>query len=401
MRPPFATLLAGVLLAAAPAGSETSSVWLDVQAPQRVEGPVALVELRGQAGVGAEGRYDLVLCIDTSHSTAFASGVDVDGDGRVGRALRSANDPQRRYNWNPRRFSTDSDDTRLAAERVAAQRLIQRLNLSRTRVGLVRFDSRAEIIAELGSSQEELTAALDGLGDHVFAGGTTEPATALRAAEAMLSAAPPVAGDVPRRFIVLLSDGELTRGADAYDEILAAADAAARVQARIEAFLWGEGSERDDALFDELATRTEGAVQRLARPADVMVALPQIRLSRVRAVSITNATGGAPARALRRFPDGSFDGIVPLQPGLNRLVVDALGPQDGAARWERQVEYVPSTKPDPSGEATLERLRRRTLETELAVRARERSRSTQGQALELEAAPPGAAPETPDSSATP
>jgi hypothetical protein len=84
------------------------------------------------------------------------------------------------------------------------------------------------------------------------------------------------------------------------------------------------------------------------------------------------------------FPDGSFDGFVQLVQGTNRLRITALGDAAGRATLEREVRYVPPLEPDPAEiEAFRERLRARTAETDLGVRARQ-GESPEGLGRDLE-----------------
>src|SRR5262245_56701722 len=70
-----------------PAQHSAEKVFLEVEEPaagsvQRA--PIPLVELRGRAGATAPGRHDIAIAVDLSSSTRLPSGVDVDGDGKVG-----------------------------------------------------------------------------------------------------------------------------------------------------------------------------------------------------------------------------------------------------------------------------------------------------------------------------
>jgi hypothetical protein len=78
------------------------------------------------------------------------------------------------------------------------------------------------------------------------------------------------------------------------------------------------------------------------------------------------ALAGAPPRALRAFPDGSFDGFVPLAPGENRIEFEVVLDDGRRARAERTLIYEPIETPSADDEALLEALRGRTAETEIA-----------------------------------
>ena len=112
-------------------------------------GPIGVLEVAGWAGASSEDRHELIIAIDVSESTGLPSGVDVNGNGRIGRTLRSSRDPLRQP--NPRRRCNDPGDTVLAAEIAGARQLIEHLDPKRTRVGIVIFSGGARVIAPLGA----------------------------------------------------------------------------------------------------------------------------------------------------------------------------------------------------------------------------------------------------------
>jgi hypothetical protein len=88
-------LIAAVALLAA-SGARAERVYVEVDAPHSgdlVREPMALVEVRGWVGTGLRGVHDVMLVVDLSASAFRASGVDVDGDGVIGRTLTSRRDP--------------------------------------------------------------------------------------------------------------------------------------------------------------------------------------------------------------------------------------------------------------------------------------------------------------------
>jgi hypothetical protein len=109
---------------------------------------------------------------------------------------------------------------------------------------------------------------------------------------------------------------------------------------------------------------------------------------------IENRTSGQAARALRTFPDGSFDAFVPLEAGRNEIRVTAVATDGSRAALDRAVVYRPDVAQGPAGaalreeqQALLAELRRRTREVELWAEV-ERGRGVQLRELELEAEPP-------------
>jgi hypothetical protein len=134
-------------------------------------------------------------------------------------------------------------------------------------------------------------------------------------------------------------------------------------------------------VFAALAQRSGGRFERLAQAGDAIAALPQTDLVGLETLRIVNATTGRPARALRRFPDGRFDGFVELAPGTNRIRVEATASDGAHAASERTVARD-AAHPDPAAaEALLRELRRRTREVELRA---EMERTRRVRTLELE-----------------
>ncbi len=388
-----------VLLPALSGAAPDTDSWVRISSPPaglEMVGPVGGLEVRGVAGVGAGSRFDVVIALDWSGSTALASGADVDGDGHLGRPLRSSRDPLRPP--NPNRLSSDPGDTVLAAEIAAARRLLERLDPARSRVGLVGFAATAEVLAPVGADRTALDRALEELGSGRFSSGATNLAAALDTALEALDAAPP--DGARSRVVVLLSDGTPTEPAPvarAAERARGAAERAARAGVRVDSFALGVEPMEGSGVFAEMAERSGGRAELLTEPGDVLLALPRLRLAAIRDVRVRNATTGDEARATRIFPDGSFDAWVPLVPGENRIVATAE-PRGGppvAAESRVHFQYRPARSPAEAeaAQATLERLQRRTLETELAVEAEQRREGETERVLELETPPPLKSPD--------
>jgi hypothetical protein len=393
-RCPSLALALCLLTAAVPArGAED---WITIDAP--AEGATVtlpLVEVRGRAVPGGAAANDLVIAIDLSDSVVLPSGWDVDGDGPGGRtdAAGFAGDPA----FAARARAADLDDSVLMAELTAARALLDRLDLTRDRVALVAFSDEARLLAPLGSSRAQLDVALDGLARGVdgWLRGTNF-GDAIAVAQRALGDDPEAlargeTGGLPgrRRAILFLSDGEptLPAGRDMpRQHALWSAGAAAAAGIQIHAFALGETARPGLDVFAELAARSGGRFERLERAGDAIARLPQSDLVGLAVLRVANATTGRPARALRRFPDGSFDGFVELAPGANRIRVDAEA-NDGARDAVELGVVRAATGPDTAGAATLlDELRRRTREVEMRAEM-ERTRRVQKLELELRVAP--------------
>jgi hypothetical protein len=360
-------------------GRVDQSVWVDLERPTagtKISSDIGWIEVEGWAGAGNAVEHDVVLALDVSGSTAYASGVDVDGDGRLGRK-RKRIDPQRSF--NPRHYSSDPDDTVLAAELVATRRLLSRLDLERTRVAIVVFSSGANLVAPLGSDREALDGVLHEL-EEGFGSGTTNLAAATRRAHETL-VQPSAAGEGRERSIVILSDGYPTfPGSEklAASEARKAALESAAQGVRVFTFALGLEEIKADDVFAEMAALTGGEYAHLDLPGDVIHELPRINLSSVQGIEIANLTTGEPARAPRLFPDGTFDALLSLAPGDNRIRVAARGDAGGSRIVERSV-FLDRRQPASDEEAREFAERRARLRRELELRDREA-------ALALEAA---------------
>ncbi len=377
------------------AQSGIAQPWLVVTSPTRVneESRVPLYEVHGQAGSRNRRGHDLVIALDLSDSTLASCGVDLDGDGES-----AGTDPEllaelRRRDALPARLALrleqrDFDDTILAAELEAAEALIHRLDPNRFRVGLVVFSNEAEVLAAVGTPREELLTALHEIRYVAakFLRGTNLMAAIDLAGQAL---APPERPPPERDLsVVLLTDGVPSlpiRGGPGPRSI-AAARSAGMLGIRIYPFAIGAEAHRGRAVIDEMARWTEGVAAAVAHPAEVASELRNLDLVDLREVQIANVTSGEHARAPRTFPDGSFDGLLPLVPGSNRIRVEATH-RDGTRHVvERSVLFDPSGAKKPKPELLRERieaLRRRTREIELWAELRD-ERVRQRKELEIE-----------------
>jgi len=343
-------------------------VWLEWTAPEddeRVEGPVGWVEVRGWAGVGNRVRHDVVIVIDVSGSTAVASGVDVDGDGTLGKRRRRL-DPLRSY--NPRHYSSDLDDTVLSAELVATRRLVSLLDPDRTRIGLVAFASGARILAPLGSDMERIDAVLRDL-EGSFGSGSTNLAEAIARATEALQAGE-ISHERRRKTILVLSDGFPTVPGTprlAAERALEEASAAVDLGVRLNTFALGLETAGTEDVYAVVARVSGGAYRRLDRPGEIIHELPRVDLADVAGVEIDNLTTGTTGRAVRVRPDGSFDGFLRLADGDNRIRVNARS-DAGSERSDHRVVVFDEREPRDADEAAAFDERIRILKRTLAHR---------------------------------
>ena len=366
-------LASGILLAvlgaalATPARAERVYVEVDVpRSGDSVREPINLVEVRGWAGTGLRGKHDVVIVLDRSGSTFRASGVDIDGDGIVGRQF-PGEPPDEIVLW-----TTDFGDTIVSAETLAARRLVERLDPETTRMAIVTFGGNAKVEAPLGSSREKLLAALDALPPWPNENGTNIYG-ALETAIDAFEAAPHEPGVNRQREILLLSDGVPTSPPDppgaAQRISVHAAKNAARAHARIYAYALGPTAAVARDRFDEIVSANGGELLVLDKPGDIVEFVPYLSWTSIAKVRLENTTNGEAGRAMRVFPDGSFDGFAPLQEGRNELRFTATS-QDGTETSVTRWVSFDKTVPDPEKLARFRKmLEVRAIETELAERA--------------------------------
>jgi hypothetical protein len=342
---------------------------LELSAPPMVRGPIGWVQVAGRLASGDRAPSDLVIAIDVSESAFLPAGVDVDGDGVVGalserRLLRSDGTRRPTKAW-----TTDSGDTVFELSRVLARRILESLAREDTRVGLVTFSEETKVRARLGSVDRTL-AALDALRVPTNPRATHIEA-AIRVGQDLLT---PWVDDGREKILLVISDGRATRPGPPIIAARAArraAIAAAREGVEIHSVAVGPDSMRNASSFAMLAALTDGnaayrshADLRLGEGSDAVVELP------LADVEIANETLGMQGRAVRFFPDGSFDGFVRLAPGANRLSIQARA-SDGTCFAARHTVYFDPDDTSPAElDALRELLRARGLEIELAGVAR-------------------------------
>ena len=334
-------------------------IWAELDSPyqrQIVREPVGLVEVRGWAGTGER----------------EPSGVDVDGDGEVGRTVRIGNVG----GVKGLEVVTDPDDTIAAAELVAARRLIERLDPSTTRMGLVTFARTERVLARIGTPAEEILAELDALPVRPGPGGTYFYG-AIIAAIKVFEQAPAVDGETRHRSIILLSDGLPNRPpppASAAKAAVRASQHAARARIRIFSFALGPEVAARPEVFLEMAKVNDGELLIVEDPSGIIDFVPHMSLSDLESVEIDNLSTSQSARAVRLFPDGTFDGYAPLVSGENLLRITIHGEAGGTRTIDRRVIFEKIAGDTPEAQQRmgqlLKELRIRTLETALAEEAK-------------------------------
>jgi hypothetical protein len=392
-----------MLLYPASLAGQVADPALQIQTPRdgelvRLSAP--FVEVSGRAGRTELFGFDVVVVLDLSSSALLASGLDVDRDGVRGETKRWARDGG---GWArpSRSWTTDPDDTIVQAELIGARALIDGLAPRRNRVGLLTYSGNPRVLAPIGPPHLARQA-IDSI-DEVRVGedrSGTNMVRALRRAERMLDETPSIDGAERPRMIALFSDGNPTQPSGgarnekpedrreywAQHRSLELAHALARREIRVCTLALGQDA--DLAFLEELAHATGCERIPIGRPSNLLSDLRPVRPAPRRLV-IQNVTTGQPARAVRVFPDGGFDGFAELVPGENRLAVQTTLADGRRVSQERIVHYDP-----PESESELDRkhaarllveLRRRTREVERGVRLRERLERAEGERPERSA----------------
>jgi hypothetical protein len=341
-----------------------------------------------------------VIVLDLSESTLHPSGLDLDGDGPDGRS-----DPELLRRFRPSGFAgpgllkrlqteLDFEDTILAAELEAASVLVARLAGERFRTGIVVFSDKAHVLAALGSPPAALESALGelrlSLGEHLRG---THYTAAIQAAQRLLVPDPEAPPDGRERAMVFLSDGAPSLpvfwGDGGRRPALEAAREAGMQGIRIFAFAFGTGGADATEVLEAMADWTDGRARNVEHPEQLVSELRELNLADVSRVAIRNVTTDAPARALRLFPDGSFDALVTLIEGPNLLRIEAFGLDGSGLRVDRSVVRLGGAAAGDeatAGRSLLDALRHRTAEMEAWAEV-ERRRREQRRSLSIEAAP--------------
>ncbi len=338
-----------------------------------VRNSAGLVEVTGRVGRDWLLSADVVLALDLSNSALLASGIDLDGDGVLGRTRRFAeNGGGFGHPW--RSWTSDPDDAIVWAELEAARHLIRSLDSIDVRVGVLTYTGSPRARALLGPAPQAL-AALDKI-SVVEDWSGTDIARALREARELFRAVKHLEGHERPRVVFLFSDGRPTAPNARYWAGRAAIEVARELTEQHiavcalgfgESIVSEEPEEQDLAFLDELA-RTTGCGHIPIDSPDLLRFDRPPRNYGPSEFQLRNLTTGQPGRAIRLLRTGLFDGFVDLVPGPNALEVSAVLPDGRRLASQRVVYYEPThDDSDEEREATarlLLRLRDRASQLE-------------------------------------
>ncbi|HEY8157028.1 MAG TPA: tetratricopeptide repeat protein [Myxococcota bacterium] len=333
---------------------------------EKVRGLSGWVVARGQGGLWESALQDVIIAIDVSPSAFLPTGSDLDGDGEIGVA------PAVNL-LGPGYASTDPDDAVIRAELLAARALIRQLDPVTTRVGILTFADDAKLLAPLGTPD----AALAFLDDFEVRTRPSRTSLAAPLDEALDAFFESREGDQRRqRTVLLLSDGQPTTPSKELGKLaaLAAADKLGEIGIPVQAFALGRMAIEDPEFFRSLAERSGGEFYPLENPADVVTEMANIRFTALEDVVIESSPIGQAGRAVRVFPNGSFDGYVPLAEGENRITITGVMEGGEKLTTTRTVFFERPSNPSPADELAAQELRdslqERKVEIELLAEMR-------------------------------
>lgn len=398
----LATTIVLTLALAPAAGSGTTEdepVRVVVDQPRDgevVRGRFDMAPLSGLAHAGQRAtRFDVILVIDVSGSTAYPSGIDVNENGVLGaqRGATLADEPETK--------NTDPGDSILAAQIQAGRALLGGLEPGRVNVGVVSFSGETDPQTGRRRSANQVDAMVEQplTGDYLAVdraleavllrgphGGTNMEAgikIALRELAGL-----PGARSKSRRYakkvILLLTDGTPSlpfglgteQDQEDIDAVINAAHLANAGGVMLNVYGLGPSAIDYPVAASEAARVTGGLYTPVRRPGDIVALLTGVSFSNVEdvvAVNLTIAEMAGPEDILTS-PDGSFKGYVPVRPGKNRIRVSALA-SDGS-RGSTEIEFVfrHQELTDAEMNSELARIRKRNRELQLLME-RERQKA--------------------------
>ncbi|MBW2712786.1 MAG: VWA domain-containing protein [Deltaproteobacteria bacterium] len=391
-------------------------IGLKIESPAaggEVSNSVHLAEVRGLATVDSvpPPGYDLMLALDVSGSTNDPSGTDVDGDGTLGIDPRLELVAPGTYPEGM--VSTDAGDSVLAAEVLAARKLIEGLSAERVRVGLLTFssgpvdvetgkrigDATNDAVLEVPLTQQydRVLEALDKIqarGGH----GATNFEAGIRLGLRELAGLPGAKSQhFSERKSVLLF---LTDGSPSFpmgrSDVVDPGDIEAAVRAAhlarsagvpIHSYAIGMGALTEPVAATEIARVSLGEYVPVRNPADIVPLLQGVSFSSIEDVVLTNLSTGDFSTDVHLSPDGHFSGFVPVKEGANEVRVTALASSGKRLTTTFSFDFQLSELSDKELLLELDRIRRRNKALQLLLERKRiedfRKREEQRKELEL------------------
>src|SRR5512146_2074035 len=314
--------------------------------------------------MGRSGNVDIFLVIDVSGSTALYAGADL---GDADQPPDSTGFPMPQISIGgfglggpPMRNPRNSV---LAAEVAAARRLLLQLNHETTRVGVLSFSDRANLLQPLTHDFERVRKILaDVLRSGSYGGTNMVEAIRLGISELMGFGTSERRTDAIK-VQFLLTDGFPTlpigESKRMTPEDVALTINAARLSGKagikVHVFALGEEALSYPRAAIGIAKESGGTYTPVMRPADALAVLENISVVGVDYVQVVNQTIGQKATQLRLAADGFFSSAVPVTEGKNQIDVLARASDGTNGRESITIYYQAGTQKSLDLEVFLEK----------------------------------------------
>jgi sulfur relay (sulfurtransferase) DsrF/TusC family protein len=302
--------------------------------------------------------YEVALVLDTSGSTIWPCGIDLDNDGITGELYDIGFSRMSFFSKKPiKLINTDPDDSILAAEVIAAKGLLRILNPATTQISLITFngdlaaDGRSAVLDTpdaflehpLSNDYSKVDQILTELYNR-FPYGGTNMGEGIEVAIASLDSNRPGT----QKIIIFLTDGvpsfpygsaNVTDPGDK-EYALEAAHKAKAKGIRIDTFAIGGEALSDPSTVQEIATSTGGVYTAVNNPAEIITKLAETKFFRLKSVKVKNLTLNQPAHYILLSPDGTFMANVPVTSGPNIIQALAEATDGSQGKVDLHLYYV-------------------------------------------------------------
>ncbi|HZO09591.1 MAG TPA: vWA domain-containing protein [Myxococcota bacterium] len=306
-------------------------------------------------------QFDVIIVLDTSASTADGTGADINGNGVIGKPSLIGGGIGQIFQMG----SNDPGDSILAAEVAAARQIVRGLDPRTTRLGVVTFAGEqpggggglfsrgtppaAITLEPLTNEFARIDRALDFVLSHEPDGNTHMAAGVDQATIELLGLRGAQSKPNPKseKLVLFFTDGQPTLpygpgfDADNVRAVLRAASRAARAHVRIHSFAIGPEALDGPVATVEMASRTDGYFTPVRHPGDLVEVVEDVSFANLDKVALRSLTRKEDAAYFRTTADGSWGGLVKLQPGTN--VIEVLAHATDGTASSRTVEV--SMKP--------------------------------------------------------
>ncbi len=302
-------------------------------------------------------RFDVVLVLDTSGSTAAPTGADINGNGVIGA-------PQRGRISSLFGGSTDKGDSVLAAEVAAARQILRDLDPRTTRVGVITFAggdatkqtgppalTRQPLTNEYARIENTLNFILraEPHGQTHISGAVDHATTELMGlfgsrSEKVVDS---------EKLVFFFTDGQPTlpfgplAQSDNTRAVRRSALRANKAGIRIHSFAIGPEALAGPIASVELADMTGGSFIPVRHPGELSAVVDALNFANLEEVILRNATTGNAADPFRVTADGSWGGFIKMVPGSNTVQISARSTDGVEAIKVLQIVHEPAAQPLP------------------------------------------------------